>query len=73
MIVATPGTIGGKPRIDGRRIGVHVVVIARQQGMGDDEIAYNWHLTPEQITEALDYYAAHAAEIDAIIERETAP
>ena len=70
-IVATPGTIGGKPRIDGHRIGVnHIAIWHEQMGMDIDEIMAEFDLTRDEVQSALDYYAAHRSEIDMIIAEE---
>jgi uncharacterized protein (DUF433 family) len=69
-IVKTPGNLGGKPHIAGRRIGVHDVVIAHLQlGESVQEVATNYTLTMAEIYAALAYYYDHQAEIDSIIER----
>lgn len=69
-IVSTPGTLGGRPRIDGRRIGVHHVVGWARAGMTMEEIGRDFDLSPSQIAEALLYYCLNTEEIDAIIAHE---
>jgi len=66
MIVATPGTCGGKPRIAGHRIRVEDVVIWKERmGMTIDEILASYPtMTPEKIAAALRYYEAHREEIE---------
>jgi uncharacterized protein (DUF433 family) len=61
-IVATPGVLGGKPRIDGTRVGVTHVLEALAAGDTPDQIveALPW-LTHEDIKAAL-LYAAHSAD-----------
>lgn len=68
-IVRTPGTCGGKPRIEGHRITVkHVVVDHDRAGMGAQEIVAAYPgLTLADVEAALDYYREHRDEIDADI------
>ena len=64
-IVATPGTCGGAPRIDGTRIRVSQIVLMTEQGMSADEIVSDLtHLTLAQVYAALSYYHDHRAAID---------
>lgn len=54
----TPGVVGGKPRIAGRRITVQNIAIWHERmGRSTDEIAIEYDLT-------LAYYFDHRAEID---------
>jgi uncharacterized protein (DUF433 family) len=66
MIVSTPGTCGGKPRIAGHRIRVQDVVIWKEHmGMTIDEILSSYPtMTPEKIAVALQYYQTHREEIE---------
>lgn len=69
-IVATEGTCGGHPRLDGHRLCVHDIV-SGVRNYGGDVLAW-WeeefpYLTFEQVLAALGYYAAHPAEIDPIL------
>lgn len=68
-IVSTPGTCGGKPRIDGHRISVkHVVLDHQRGGLGPDEIvSADPALTLSDVYVALAYHHDHRAEIDADI------
>jgi uncharacterized protein (DUF433 family) len=68
-IVSTPGTCGGKPRIDGHRITVkHIVLDHQREGMSPDEIASAYpSLTLSDVYAALAYYHDHRADIDADI------
>ena len=68
-IVRTPGTCGGKPRIDGHRITVkHIVLDHQRQGLSPDEIVSAYpSLTLSDVYAALAYYHDHRAEIDADI------
>lgn len=66
MIVATPGTLGGKPRIAGRRIGVdHIAHWHHREGWDIAYIMEQFDLTEAEVRAALNYYAAHREEIDA--------
>ena len=70
QIVRTPGTCGGKPRIDGHRIKVeHIAVCHERMGLSPDEIV-NSHptITLAQVHAAPAYYYDHKDEIDADIE-----
>jgi len=68
-IVITPGTCGGKPRIDGHRITVkHIVLDHQRGGMSPDEIVSAYpSLTLSDVYAALAYYHDHRAAIDADI------
>ncbi len=72
MIVATPGTCGGKPRVAGHRIRVQDIVIWKEQmGMTIDEIISSYPgMTPEKIAAALRYYQTHREEIDRDLKEE---
>jgi uncharacterized protein (DUF433 family) len=69
-IVSTPGTCGGKPRVDGHRIKVeHIAVMYERMGMSPDEIVTALPtITLAQVHAALSYYYDHKQEIDADIE-----
>ncbi len=72
LIVSTPGTLGGRPRIAGHRIGVHNIAIFARMGYSADdivEIKYT-HLTLAEVHAALAYYYANREVIDADIEEE---
>jgi uncharacterized protein (DUF433 family) len=67
-IEATPGFIGGKPRIAGRRIGVQRIVEDHLMlGMTIERIMDAYDLAPAQVHAALAYYYDHQAEIDQLI------
>ena len=65
MIVKTPGTCGGKPRIAGTRIKVkHVFVWVEQMGMTPAQVVQEYpHLNMAQVHAALSYYWSHPEEI----------
>ena len=59
------------PVIRGTGIRVQTIVIASQTwALSVAQIATDWGLSERQVTEALAFYAAHRAEIDADIEAE---
>jgi uncharacterized protein (DUF433 family) len=65
-IVATPGVLGGKPRIAGHRISVQDVAIWHERmGKSVDEIATEYGLTLGEVYAALSYYHDHREEIEA--------
>jgi uncharacterized protein (DUF433 family) len=64
-IVATPGTLGGKARIGGRRISVEDIAIWHVRlGKSVDEISAEYDLSLAEVHAALAYYYDHQAEID---------
>lgn len=65
-IVCTPGTCGGKPRLDGTRIKVQDIAIwYERMGLSPDEIITEWpELTLADVHSALAYYYGHRAEIE---------
>jgi uncharacterized protein (DUF433 family) len=64
-IELTPGVVGGKPRIAGRRITVQDIVIWHEQlGKSADEIAVEYDLTLADVYAALAYYFDHRTEMD---------
>ncbi len=73
FIVRTPGTVGGRPRINGTRMPVQVIVGWYKKGYNAEEIAEQYdHMTLAQIYAALTYYHANQQEIDADITAEEA-
>lgn len=71
MIVRTLGTVGGKPRIKGHRVGVHRVAGWWKQGLSIEEIGERLStLTPAEIHAALAYYHLHREEIEGYLEEE---
>jgi uncharacterized protein (DUF433 family) len=68
-IVSTPGTCGGRPRIDGHRITVEDVAIWHERmGLSPDEIvSAHLSITLSDVHAALAYYYEHRARIDADI------
>src|SRR5436309_13898755 len=68
-IISTPGTCGGRPRIDGHRITVEDVAIWHERmGMSPDEVVSAYpSLTLSDVHAALAYYYEHRDRIDADI------
>ena len=59
------------PALRGTGIRVQTIVIARQAWrLSPAQTAADWDLSEHQVTEALAFYAAHRAEIDADVEAE---
>jgi uncharacterized protein (DUF433 family) len=57
LIEATPGVLGGKPRIAGHRISVqHVALLYTRSGMSAEGIAKMYNLAPAAVHAALAYY-----------------
>lgn len=68
MIVSTPGTCGGRPRIAGTRMSVQNIAIDYNAGMSPKEIVSEFpHLTLAQVYAALAYYHANKDRIEADI------
>jgi uncharacterized protein (DUF433 family) len=66
LIVRTPGTCGGRPRIAGSRITVHYIVNEMKAGLTPEEILEDKpHLTLAGIYSALAYYYANQELLDA--------
>ena len=66
LIVKTPGTCAGLPRIDGTRITVKLIVQEMRGGWKPADIVLaHPHLTLAQVEAALAYYHDHRDEIDA--------
>ena len=64
-IEMTPGTVGSKPRIAGRRITVQDIVIWHEwMGLSADEIATDYDLSLAEIYAALAYYYNNPRKID---------
>ena len=69
-IVSTPGIRGGRPRIDGTRIGVLDIVALHLNGMKPDEMLEYYcsrPLTFAEVHAAIAYYYDHQAELEAVM------
>jgi uncharacterized protein (DUF433 family) len=63
-IVSTPDVLGGKPRIEGTRIGVHQVgALVRENGWSHDDVSESFDLSPDEIEAAVEYYDDHPEEM----------
>lgn len=72
-IEITPGIVGGKPRISGRRITVqNIAVWHERMGKSIDEIAAEHDLSFAEIHAALAYYFDHRAEVDEALKQSEA-
>ncbi|AUB39548.1 hypothetical protein COO91_05544 [Nostoc flagelliforme CCNUN1] len=73
LIVKSPETLGGRPRIAGTRVSVQRITAWYKLGLNAEEIAErmgNVNLT--QVYAALTYYHANREEIEAYISAERA-
>ncbi len=67
-VVKTPGTVGGKARIQGTRIPVWILESYRRQGGSDAEILLDYpSLSQADLDAAWAYIATHPGEVDADI------
>lgn len=73
-IVKTPDVLGGKPRIEGTRIGVFLVGESiRDGGQSVDDVLRSYpHLDRDEVLAALSYYDAHPEAMDVIRKRREA-
>ncbi len=70
-IVATPGVLGGKPRIDRTRISVEHIAIAYNSGLSIENIVESYQgITHSDVFAALAYYYDNKEEIDAKIKQD---
>lgn len=66
-ILSTPEVLGGKPRIEGRRIGVHhIVADVFDGGMSPERIAAEYDLDVADVYRAITYYYDNPEEIRTI-------
>lgn len=67
MIVKTPGTCGGRPRIAGTRLEVSLISYLAQLGWSVDKMLEAYpQLSRKQVLEALAYAANHMGELRAV-------
>jgi uncharacterized protein (DUF433 family) len=67
-IVMTPGTCGGRPRIDGTRITVEFIANFINRGTSAEDIVRSYpDLTLAGVHDAISYYYDHEQEIDSAI------
>lgn len=68
LIIRSPDTCGGRPRIAGTRFSVQQVAALNQQGLSAAEIVQEYEfLTLAQVYAALAYYYANQEEIEAYL------
>ncbi|MEH2068323.1 MAG: DUF433 domain-containing protein [Nostoc sp.] len=68
LIVRTPGTLGGRPRIAETKVSVQRVAAWYERGMNAEEIVERMgNLTLAQVYAALTYYHANQQEIEAYL------
>jgi uncharacterized protein (DUF433 family) len=73
LIVKSPNTLGGRPRIAGTRISVQRVAAWYKMGLNAEEIAERiGTVTLAQIYAALTYYHSNQKEIEAFLAAEKA-
>lgn len=74
-IVSTDGVLGGAPRIEGRRIGVHhIAKRIVDAGESPEQVAADYDLDIVDVYRALVYYYDHPDEMRQIqAERQSAP
>lgn len=66
-IVKTPDVLGGKPRVDGVRVGVlQIGDYVRENGMSVETVMEQLRLSREQVEAALDYYDDHPDEMETL-------
>lgn len=67
-IVKTPDILGGKPRIEGTRIGVFMIAESIRETAQTIETILDGYpdLSREEVEEALDYYDEHPETIDVL-------
>ena len=72
-IISTADTLGGAPRIEGRRIGVHhVAKRVIDAGESPEQVAADYDLDIPDVYRALVYYYDHAEEMRRVqAERQT--
>ena len=73
LVVSTPETCGGRPRIAGTRISIAQIAVWNQQGLSVEEILKEIpYLNLAQVYAALSYYHANRNEIEADLAAELA-
>jgi uncharacterized protein (DUF433 family) len=73
LIVSTPETCGGRPRIAGTRISIAQIAVWNKQGLSVEEILEEIpYLNLAQVYAALSYYHANRNEIEADLAAELA-
>lgn len=66
-VVSTPNVLGGKPRVEGTRVGVHQVgSLVREHDWSTAAVAEEFGLTADEIDAAIEYYESNPDEMEAI-------
>ncbi|MDZ7689335.1 MAG: DUF433 domain-containing protein [Halobacteriales archaeon] len=69
-IVKTDDTLGGEPRLEGRRVSVmQIAEMVIEGGMSPEHVADQLELGLDEVHEALAYYYRHPDEMDEIRKR----
>lgn len=72
-VVSTPNVLGGKPRVEGTRVGVQQIgSLVHEHDWSTVSVAEEFDLTADEIDAALEYYESNPDEMDAIAERAAA-
>lgn len=73
-IVSTDDTLGGAPRIEGRRIGVHHIIKRVLDGeVNPEQVAAEYDLDLADVYRAITYYYDHPDEIREVRQQQTTP
>ncbi|TAE48407.1 MAG: DUF433 domain-containing protein, partial [Oscillatoriales cyanobacterium] len=73
LVVSTPETCGGRPRIAGTRISIAQIAVWNKEGLSVEEILEEIpYLDLAQVYAALSYYHANRNEIEADLAAELA-
>jgi uncharacterized protein (DUF433 family) len=63
-IVSTADTLGGEPRVEGRRVGVlHIATRVVDKGEHPEDVATDYRLDLATVHRALTYYYDHPGEM----------
>lgn len=69
-IVSTPSVLGGKPRVDGTRIGVYFLhQQVEERGLDPEAVAAEYDLDVADVYHALAYFHDHPEEMAEVEER----
>lgn len=72
-VVSTSDVLGGKPRIEGTRVGVQQLgALVHEHGWSTTAVADEFDLTADEIDAALEYYDANPEEMAAIADEAAA-
>lgn len=70
-VTKTPEMCEGRARIAGTNVPVWMIVDASTRGATNEDMELHWHVTHDQIEDALAYYDAHPDEIEEDLRQET--